>query len=115
MGLKIPRKHLQAAVALYTNFREKRPKKLKVVDIDIPTVVACIGHVESIDYTTTHGDKAVLYRHDFVKGSRPLLAVSADGRQLLLIGGRFQFTERGIVDRDVTGQEIENVAHGTEL
>jgi hypothetical protein len=113
--MRIPKKDLHAAVALYSSFREKNPKRLKIVNIDIPTVVAVIGHCESIDYTTTHGDKVVLYRHDFAQGSRPLLAVSADGRQLLLLGGRFKFTERGIVDRDAKGQEIENTAHGTTL
>jgi len=34
---------------------------------------------------------------------------------MLLLGGRFKFTERGIVDRDISGKEIENTAHGTEL
>jgi hypothetical protein len=109
------KKQLHAAIELYRSFRERTPKKLKTVQIDIPRVVAVIGHCESIDYTTTHGSETVLYRHDFVKGSRPLLCVSSDGKQLMLIGGRFKFTERGIVDRDIKGKEVENIAHGTEL
>jgi hypothetical protein len=113
--VRIPRKDLRAAVELYSNFREKKPKRLKVVNIDIPTVTACIGHVEKIWYTTTHGKEAVLYEHPFAPGSRPLLAVSSDGRQLLLLGGRFKFTERGIVDRDADGKEIENPQHGRVL
>jgi len=103
------------AIKIYKDFREKNPQTLSVFEVDVPSAVACIGHVESIDYRTTHGKKLALYRHDFSPGSRPLFCVAADGRSLWLLGGRFKFTERGIVDRDAKGREIENVAHGTEL
>jgi hypothetical protein len=109
--LRVPKRDLHAAIALYESFREKKPRRIKVVDVDIPTVVACIGHVEAIDYRTTHGKKLALYRHDFVKGSRPLLVASPDGKCLMLLGGRFKFTDRGIVDRDANGREIENKKH----
>jgi len=46
-----------------------------------------------------------------VKGSRPLLVASPDGKCLMLLGGRFKFTDRGIVDRDANGREIENKKH----
>jgi hypothetical protein len=113
--LRIPKRDLHATVALYESFREKKPKRLNVVRVDIPTVVACIGYVDAIDYTTTHGKKVVPYRHDFVTGSRPLLCVSPDGKSLLLLGGRFKFTERGIVDRDRNGKEVENKKHGRPI
>lgn len=106
---------MHAAIALYESFREKKPRRLKVIDVDIPTVVACIGHVEAIDYRTTHGKKLALYRHSFAVGSRPLLVVSPDGKCLMLLGGRFKFTERGIVDRDRHGKEIENKKHGRSI
>jgi hypothetical protein len=115
MKLRVPKRDLHAAVALYESFREKKPKRLKVVNVDIPTVVACIGHVEAIDYRTTHGSKLTLYRHDFVAGSRPLLCVSSDGKSLLLLGGRYQFTERGIVDKDASGKEVKNKKHGRRI
>ena len=113
--LKINARQLKQAVALYTSFREKKPRKLKVVTVDIPQVVAVIGYLEYVGYRTTHGNEVQPYHHPFAEGSRPLLCVSSDGRQLVLLGGRYKFTERGIVDRDAKGREIENADHGTDL
>lgn len=113
--MKPPAKEVRAAVELYESFREKKPKRLKVLDVKIPRVVVHIGYLEAIDYRTTHGAELVLYNHKFAPGSRPLLCVSADGRQLLLLGGRYHFTERGIVDKDRSGREIENKKHGKAL
>lgn len=113
--IRISKRDLHATVQLYESFREKKPRRLNVVDVDIPTVVACIGYVTAIDYNTTHGSEAQPYRHAFVKGSRPLLCVSPDGRQLILLGGRYKFTERGIVDRDAKGREVENKRHGRAI
>ncbi len=109
------RKAIAAAVTLYESFREAKPRSIGTYKMPVPRAVAVIGYVEGIDYRTTHKGKLTLYHHDFVPGSRPLLCASADGRQLLLLGGRFQFTERGIVDLDHEGQEIENPAHGADM
>ena len=106
---------IKQAVDLYTSFREKKPRKIKRLSVEIPTVVACMGHVEFIGYRTTHGKKLTLYKHDFAPGSRPLLCVSANGRQLMLLGGRYKWTDRGIVDRDAQDREIENADHGAFL
>lgn len=106
------RKAIHAAIRLYRNFREVEPKRLTTVDLDIPDAVAVIGHVEAIKYRTTHGGKTELYEHPFQEGSRPLLVVSSDGRQLLLLGGRYKFTSRGIVDRDARGKLVFDPDHG---
>lgn len=106
------KREIRQAVALYESFREKTPRKLNTVTMKVPKVVAVIGHVEGLDYRTTHGKKVTLYHHDFVPGSRPLLCVSANGEQLLLLGGRYKFTERGIVDRDHKGDERADPKHG---
>ena len=106
---------VRQAVQIFTSFRERKPKRLSVVDVDIPSVVVMIGHIDALDYTTEHGKKKVLYRHEFAKGSRPLFCVSADGEQLLLIGGRFQFDERGIVDKSATGADIIPPEHGEPI
>lgn len=105
-------RELGKAVALYTSFREKKPRKIKTVSFNVPRVVAVVGYIEAIDYKTTHGKKTVLYTHDFAPGSRPLLCTSSDGKQLLLIGGRYRFTRRGIVDRDARGREIDEPQKG---
>lgn len=114
MGVRVPKKVLRAAVALYQAFREKKPKRIRVVDFDIPTAVVAIGYVDEICYTTSHGDKPVAYTHSFAPGSRPLLVSSADGRQLLLLGGRYKFDDRGIVDKDSRGRDIINPRHGDD-
>ncbi len=106
---------MRAAVKLYEDFREKKPRKIKKIPFAIPRVAVDIGYVEFIGYRTTHGRKLTLYKHDFAAGSRPLMCVSPDGRQLLLLGGRYRFTQRGIVDRDAKGREIENAAHGKDI
>ena len=103
---------VKQAVELFESFRERKPTRIGRVTLKVPTVVAAMGYVEGIDYRTTHGSKTELYHHDFAPGSRPLLAVSADGRQILLLGGRYKWTERGIVDRDHNDREIENEGHG---
>jgi hypothetical protein len=62
-----------------------------------------IGELDLIGYRTKRdgieGGKLVRYAHDFSTGSRPLLAVSSDGKQLHIVGGRYEFTEAGIEDR----------------
>ena len=90
------------------------PKKIDTVNFEVPQAVAVIGHVDEILYTTTHNGKAVSYRHPFQAGSRPLMAVSGNGAQLLLLGGRYKFTARGIVDRDARGKLVYEPAHGDD-
>lgn len=90
---------LRKAAALYRDFREAKPARaLKRRTIAVPKVSVQIGKVTAIEYRTTHGKKRVLYRHDFKTAARPELHVSPDGRQLLIVGGNYTFTERGIVD-----------------
>lgn len=108
-------KQLAQAVTLYSSFREAKPTKLARVPISIPKIVACMGYVEGIDYTTTHNGKAVAYHHDFAAGSRPLLCVSADGKQLMLLGGFYKWTERGIVDHDAKGRARPDPKHGRSV
>lgn len=62
-----------------------------------------VGELDLIGYRVKRdgidGGKLVKYEHDFGSGSRPLLAVSSDGKQLHIVGGRYEFTEAGIEDR----------------
>lgn len=109
------KKAVRAAIKLFRSFREKDPQRLGVVDFDVPEAVMVIGHVESIKYRTTRAGKTELYEHPFQAGSRPLLAASSDGRQLMLLGGRYQFGSRGIVDRDSRGKLVYEPEHGEEM
>lgn len=108
------RKKIRAAIQLYRDFRERTPKRIRVVDFEVPQAVMVIGHVDEILYTTTHGRKTVSYRHPFQDGSRPLLVSSSDGKQLMLLGGRYKFTDRGIVDRDAEGNLVFDPDHGAD-
>lgn len=49
-------------------------------------------------YTTVRDGEVEKYIHRFKKSARPILAASHDGKQLVLIGGDFVFTECGITD-----------------
>lgn len=109
------RKAIGQAVALFESFRERKPQRMGTLRFKVPKAVACMGYVEGVDYRTTHGKKLTLYHHDFAPGSRPLLCVSADGKQLLLVGGRYQWTARGIVDKDAKGRDVENAGHGKTI
>ena len=57
-----------------------------------------IGECDGVLYTTVRDGKIEHYIHEFADSDKPMLAVSPNGRQLILIGGRYKFTERGIVD-----------------
>jgi len=76
------------------------------LNILIPESFAIIGHVNAIEYDSTRDGPAVFARHDFAKGSRPILAVGSGRGQLFLIGTRYHFTDRGIVDIDKDGRDI---------
>lgn len=93
---------------LFRSFREREPSRAKILDIDIPDAVMVMGPIEFIGYRTSHGKKTVLYTHEFAPGSRPLLCAGPDDCQLVIVGGRYRVTERGIVDLDARGNEIDD-------
>lgn len=68
------------------------------VQFNVPKVVIEIGPLDFVGYTTIRDGVVEHYIHKFAKRDKPILAVSANGKQILLIGGRYTFTERGIVD-----------------
>ena len=109
------KKDFRGAFKLAEDFREKTPTRARKVSYSIPRVLMIMGHVEFIGYRTTHGQQLVLYKHDFAPGSRPQLAAGPKRNQLFLIGGRYRVTDRGIVDLDAKGQEIDDPGHGEDL
>lgn len=99
----MPRKkpsNLDRARKLYHDFSGHVPDKLIRVDMPaIPREGVAIGPVTAIIYLTKRDGKDEQYMHRFAKHARPLLAVTHDGRQLLMLGGAYNFTARGIVDK----------------
>jgi hypothetical protein len=90
---------LKQAARLYGDFsgheaeivgRVKAPK--------IPRVLVKIGQIDGILYRTVRDGKKEKYIHKFAKGAKPTFCVSSDGKQIFLLGGRYRFTEQGIID-----------------
>jgi len=99
---------IDRASKLYQDFRERPPRRARRVEVTFPRAVMVMGRVDAVDYTTTHAGKVVRYRHDFAAGSKPLLCAGPDKNQLYLMEGRYHVTERGIVDLDARGREIDD-------
>lgn len=90
---------LEQAAELYEDFSGHQAKHVEKVRIKIPKNGLTIGTVLGIMYETKRDGKTERYKHEFKERSRPRLAASFDGKQLLLVGGNYQFTNAGIVDR----------------
>jgi hypothetical protein len=89
----------------YESFRERPANRARRVTVDIPRSVAVMGYLDAVHYSTTHGRRAVRYKHKFHPGSKPLLCT--DGKVLVIVAGRYHVTDRGIVDLSPQGDEIE--------
>lgn len=63
-----------------------------------PRVLVAIGELDALLYTTVRDGKREKYIHHFKHSDKPVFAVSPDGRSIHILGGRYRFTERGIVD-----------------
>ncbi len=91
-----PNGRLKRAERLFKNFNGRPPRHLDTVRLPAYKQLVRIGPCVAIAY---HADDGKDYIHKFKRSARPLLAVSDDGKHLVLIGGRYHFTGRGIVDR----------------
>ena len=88
------------AVNIYERFTGHDAEQLTEVNVrPLPKVAAAIGMVTAICYSTRRDGRIEQYMHEFAKVDQPVFAVSPDGKQLLMIGGNYDFTERGIVDK----------------
>lgn len=65
----------------------------------LPKVGVAIGSLDGVLYTTVRDGRVEKYIHKFHASDKPLFVVSPDGKSLHLVGGRYDFTERGIVDK----------------
>jgi len=57
-----------------------------------------LGEIPEIHYIAERDGELFQFHHAFNESSRPLLVVSFDGEQLIIAGGRYSVTDRGIVD-----------------
>ena len=63
---------------------------------DMPKTVWVLGELTAVCYEATRDGITEQYMHEFNKKHRPLLCVAPDGKQLIVAGGRYKVTERGI-------------------
>lgn len=104
--MKSSSKDLKKAHDLYTRFREATPRVGRRIAFIPPKALAVLGTIVEIRYDTTRGQKTEKYQHKFHEGSRPLMCADGKGR-LFIVEGRYHVTERGIVDLDSKGRELE--------
>jgi hypothetical protein len=90
---------VKRAIALFKDFRGNNPDYVDDVEIPEYDTAMVIGQLDGIMYTTVRDGKKESYIHKFKASARPLLASSFDGKQLIIIGGHYNFTDRGIVDK----------------
>ena len=87
------------AADLYEQFSGHETDVLGTVDIADHDTAVVIGELDGVLYSTVRDGVQEKYIHEFKKKSRPLLAVSGDGKQLYILEGGYIFTETGINDR----------------
>lgn len=90
---------IDQAKDLYERFTGHDALELGSIDVpELPEVGVAIGEVDGILYSTIRDGKLEKYIHKFRAKDRPLFIVSPNGGALYLVGGNYDFTERGIVD-----------------
>lgn len=84
-------------VKLFRAFQGRDPigKELSILDCEKARAIVQVGVLDGVIYTAL-GDRQ-RYIHQFTKSHRPLLYVTADGAQAIILGGGYRFTERGFV------------------
>lgn len=90
---------VEKAADLYVQFRGENPRFIETVKLTVPPVMLLIGECDGVLYTTRREGHIEKYIHEFTKKARPLLCSDYTGNQLFLIGGSYNFTDAGIVDR----------------
>lgn len=94
------RARLEEAVRLYESFTGHGGEIIAEVERpEYPTELAVIGEIDGIMYSTVRDGVKEKYIHKFHHKARPLFCVTHDGTQIFLLGGQYDFTKRGIVDR----------------
>ena len=92
-------KKVDDASKLYEDFTGHNADTINEVTTEHISVGLTVGKCDGILYTTKRDGETEHYIHEFKKSARPEIIASHDGSQLGLIGGDFEFTERGICDR----------------
>lgn len=93
-------RQIDQGLQLFKDFRGDEPQGIDRVKLPPqPKVLMMIGECSGVMYETIRDGEKETYLHRFKKSSRPALCCTPDGKTLYLIGGVYQVTDRGIVDR----------------
>jgi hypothetical protein len=91
---------IKRAARLFERFTGHEAEEVGRVKVPaIPKVGVIVGDLDGVLYTTVRDGITERYIHEFAKRDKPMLVVSPDGKSIHVIGGRYTFTERGIVDK----------------
>lgn len=88
----------ERARELYRQFTGADPDNAKLVSVPGIETATVVGHVEAIEYETVRDGKKQRYIHKFKKHARPEMVTAHDGSKIGLRGGKYKFTDRGIID-----------------
>lgn len=88
---------LSHAVDLYQRFRGDDPEYIDTIEVADYDTFMVIGYLDFVGYHTIRDGEHERYVHHFDEKSRPLLCSSHDGKQLIIVGGRYKFGDRGII------------------
>lgn len=92
------KKELSKAISLFEKFTGHDAVQVTPIKVPpMPKTGVCIGELDHVGYISTRDGQP--YRHTFRKNSRPLLVASHDGKLVVIVGGRYAFTDAGIEDR----------------
>ena len=85
------------ATALFQSFHGRLPGKGEIVTIKQtePEITLEVGQLYGVMYKVNGIEEP--YLHKFTASSRPLLFVSADGKQIYVVKGKYRFTDRGFI------------------
>ena len=93
------RSEVAEAQRRYEDFTGHEAREGRKVHVKVPRAAVEIGTLDGVLYTTVRDGVQEKYIHKFRKASRPILAAGSDGKSLHVVGDKFEFTDRGIVDR----------------
>lgn len=78
------------------HFTGKKTTKTKYLHTPNDSVVYELGKLKAVIYEAEIDGEVNNYIHEFGKTETPILAVSFDGKQLYILGGGYEVTNRGI-------------------
>lgn len=93
------REKVNNSARLYKEFSGHDAEVVDVVDVPDYDTYMIVGELVGVAYEAVRDGVSEKYFHEFRKSSRPLLAASHDGKEIRIIGGKYEFNDHGIVDK----------------